>query len=202
MKLYYTKGACSLAVRILLHELNINCEYESVSHSKQTETGTDFLTINPKGAVPVLLLDNKTLLTENAVIQQYLADTYQAKNLLPPLGEFQRYRVLEWLNFISTDLHKGFGPLFNPNVPDDLKATVFIPALKKYFSFVDSQLIDKDFLIGNQFTIADGYLFVILMWTSHFPIPLQEFPQLQRYFNALKTRDSIVASLKEEDLSV
>src|SRR5688572_12009519 len=113
MKLYYSKGACSLAVRIILHEIGAACEFEAVDlATKKTETGMDFLKINPKGAVPTLILDDKAILTENAVIQQYLAEKYHATQLLPPLGDMKRYRVLEWLNFISTDLHKSCGPLF------------------------------------------------------------------------------------------
>ncbi len=201
MKLYYSKGACSLAVRITLHELQQDCDYESVSlASKKTETGTDFLAINPKGAVPVLMLDDKTTLTENAVIQQYLADSHQATQLLPPTNDFNRYRVLEWLNFISTELHKSFGPLFSSNIPDNLKKDVFIPQLKKHFQYVEQQLGDKEFLMGKQFTIADSYLFVMLLWTKHFPISLQEFPNLQRYFNHLKNRNSVATALREEGI--
>src|SRR5690349_19217638 len=122
MKLYYSKGACSLAVRIIINEIGLQSEYEAVDlKTKKTATGQDFLKINPKGSVPVIQTDEKQILTENAVIQQYLADTNKATQLLPALGNFERYRVLEWLNFISTELHKGFSPLFNPNVPNELK---------------------------------------------------------------------------------
>src|SRR5437870_2266196 len=113
MKLYYSKGACSLAVRILINELNISCKYEAVNlKTKETETGKNFYEINPKGAVPTLILENNNVLTENAVIHQYLADQQKAHHLLPNLNDFKRYQVLEWLNFIATELHKGFSPLF------------------------------------------------------------------------------------------
>jgi glutathione S-transferase len=195
------KGACSLAVRILLHELNQPCEYEAVFlETKKTETGADFLQINPLGNVPTLVLDDKTILTENAVVQQYLADTNHATQLLPPVGDFKRYRVLEWLNFITTELHKGFAPLFNPTLSDELKQNYFKPKLVKHFSYIDQYLKGKEFLLDKQFTIADCYLFVMLLWTGHFKISLQTFPELTRYFAALKTRPAIAASLQEEGL--
>src|SRR5688572_16955287 len=141
MKLYYAKGACSLAVRITLHEMNIPCAFEAVNlKTKQTETGMDYLNINTKGAVPAQLVNTHELLTENAVIQQYLAETYQATRLLPPINTMERYHVLEWLNYISTDLHKGCSPFFNPNLPEDLKETTFRPALKNKFAVVDQRL--------------------------------------------------------------
>jgi len=202
MKLYYSKGACSLAVRILLHELKLDCEYESVSlKEKKTASGLDYLTINPKGSVPALLLDNNKVLTENAVIQQYLAETHHANHLLPPVGDFTRYQVLELLNYISTDIHKGFGPLFSPQLPEEMKKSFFIPLLKKRLLYLDQRLVGKKFLMGEQFTLADCYFFVMLFWTGIFPeIQLSEFPQLERYFAALKTREAIAAALKEEGL--
>ena len=128
MKLFYARGACSLATRILLNEMGIPVDYEAVNlKTKKTETDSDYLALNPKGVVPALQLENGVVLTENAVIMQYLADHYQATNLLPALDDFNRYRVLEWVNFITTDLHKGFSPLFNPQVPEPLKLQVFIP---------------------------------------------------------------------------
>jgi len=139
MKLYYAKGACSLAPHIIIHELNIPCELLAVSlANKKTANGEDYLAINPKGAVPALALDNGELLTENAVIQQYLADTHQASHLLPEIGNFSRYRVLEWLNFAATDLHKSFSPLFNKSVPADIVDTIFKPLLCKKIRFCKS----------------------------------------------------------------
>src|SRR3990167_6389729 len=128
MKLYYTKGACSLVVRIIINELNINTEFESVNLStKKTTTGRNFLEINPKGAVPTLEINPKEILTENAVILQYLADNAKATQLLPAIGDFNRYRVLEWLNYVATDLHKGIGILFNPAVTSELRDQLFMP---------------------------------------------------------------------------
>jgi glutathione S-transferase len=200
MKLYYSKGACSLAVRIILNELAIPCDYEAVDlKTKKTETGLDYFTINFKGAVPVLVLDNQEVLTENSIIQQYLADQYKATQLLPPVGDFKRYRVLEWLNFVSSDLHKGFGPLFNANVSEAMKEEIFKPILKNKFNFVEKRLANNKFLLGDHFTLPDGYLFVVLRWAQHFKI-LSTFPHLSRYFSDLQKRPSVQKSLKEEGL--
>lgn len=202
MKLYYSKGACSLAVRITINEIGLACDYEAVDlKTKKTETGDDFFKINPKGEVPTLQLDNGEILTENAVIHQYLADNAKATNLLPACGNFQRYRVLEALNFISTDIHKGFGPLYNPFIPEQLKEEVFKPRLKKYFSIENDQLSNRTFLTGEEFTVADAYLFVMLFWTSKLKIDISEYTHLLNYFEVLKNRKSIAQSLQEEKLS-
>jgi glutathione S-transferase len=203
MKLYYSKGACSLAVRIIIHELGLTSEYEAVDlHTKKTEKGTDFLTINPKGVVPALETDDKEIITENAVIQVYLADKNQAVKYLPPNNDIKRYRVLEWLNFIATELHKSFGPLFNPKIPNDFKDNMVKPQIKKHFKFANDAIKDKKFLLGDQFTLPDAYLFVMLYWLAYFKMDINEFPNLARYFNELKNRDSIVQSLKEEGLKI
>lgn len=200
MKLYFSKGACSLAVRIAIHEIGIPCEFESVSlKTKKTASGADFLAINPKGAVPALLLDDKNVITENAAIQQYLADTYKATQLLPPIGEFNRYRVLEWLNFVSTDLHKGASPLFNPNLIEEAKEAIFKTNLKKSLQFVDDHLSQHKYLLNDeQFTLADGYLFVVLTWMPYLGIELKNYTHVQRYFDALKGRNSIRQAMTEE----
>jgi glutathione S-transferase len=154
MKLYYSKGACSLTVRILAHELGIACEFEAVDlKTKQTASGKDFFTINPKGAVPAVILDNNELLTENTVILQYLADQYKATQFLPAIGSMQRYHVLEWLNFVSTELHKNCSPLFNPNISVDIKKTIFLPILKAKLVVLEKQLSKSAYLSGDQFTL-------------------------------------------------
>jgi glutathione S-transferase len=203
MKLYFSKGACSLAVRILINELKMKCEFESVdSKSKQTETGKNYLTINPKGAVPALELDNGEVLTENAVIHQYLAELKQATDLLPPTSDFKHYRVLEWLNYITTDVHKNFGPYFSPVVPDDVKNNFFKPLLVRRFNFVNSQLDKKRFLLGDTFTLPDGYLFVMLGWAHRVKLPLDDQANLMAYFSRLKERDSIRQALKAENIEL
>jgi glutathione S-transferase len=165
MKLYYAKGACSLAVRIVINEIELSCQYESVDlKTKQTETSADFLKINPKGSVPVLVTNEQEVLTENLVIQQYLADTYHAYQLLPKLNDFNRYRTLEWLNYVATELHKGFSPLFNPEMPQEVKDKIVIPVLDKKFAYLNHHLQEHAYLMGKEFTLPDSYLFVVLRW--------------------------------------
>jgi glutathione S-transferase len=201
MKLYYASSVCSLAVRIIIHELGIACDYEAVNlKTKQTETGADFLTINPKGAVPALRLTNDEILTENAVILQYLADIHQATELLPPVGEMKRYRILEWLNFVATDLHRYCAPLFWSVFPADIKENVFTPILKKKLAIVEEQLKHHSFLLGGHLTLGDSYLFVILVWLEKLKTNMEEWPHLLRYFNQMKQRKTIQRALAEEGL--
>lgn len=200
MKLYYAKGACSLAIRITLNEIGTNYEAVAVDlKTKQTETDENYLTINPKGAVPALRLNTNEVLTENAVIHQYLADTFKATNLLPAVNDFKRYCVLEWLNFISTDLHKTCSPLFNSTMPETAKE-IFKKILLNKLKFTDEKLGQKAFLVGEQFTVADSYLFVILIWLPHMQIDLTQFKNLNRYFNQLNQRPAIHKALKDEGL--
>ena len=203
MKLYYSKGACSLVIRILIHEMQLPCEYEAVNIvTKITASGTPFLTINPKGAVPVLITEDNLVLTENAVIQQYLADTYKAHQLLPPVGDFQRYRVLEWVNYITTDIHKSFSPLFSTKVPDAFKEEVIIPILKAKFAIANQALEKNQFLMGKQFTLPDAYLFVMLLWSASKKLDLKEYPHFVRYFAELKQRQTFIEALSEEGIHV
>lgn len=199
MKLYYSKGSCSLVIRIILQELGLRCEFEAVNlRSKKTEHGVDYWTINPKGSVPALLIDKQELLTENVAIQQYLADTFHAAKLLPPVGNFKRYRVIEWLNYISTELHKSCSPLFSPLLPDDVKTQLLKPIVLNKLSFINEALADKHVLFGSDFTLADAYLFVILTWLPALGIERADYPYLTRYFNALSKRPSIIQALKDE----
>lgn len=202
MKLYYSKGACSLAIRILINELDVECEYESVDlKTKKTESGQDFLTINPKGSVPTLITNEDQVLTENAVIHQYLADVDKASQLLPFMGKFERYRILEGLNFVTTELHKGFSPLFNPALPQDIKESIFIPALELKFEYVDTKLQQHQYFVTNDYTLPDGYLFVMLLWAKKFKMDISKFAALSKYFEMMMGRASVVKSLKEEGLS-
>lgn len=199
MKLYYSKGACSFAVRVIIHEIGIICEFESVNlKTKKTADGSDFLAINPKGQVPVLQLDNGAVLTENSVIQQYLADTYHAATLLPAVDDFQRYHVLEWLNFVSSELHKTAGLLFQPDIPNDLKTQLIKPSLERKLQFIDQQLGKSKYVAGSNFTLADAYLIVILKWLPLFNLELSKWPNINSYFDLLKERPSIQQSIKEE----
>lgn len=190
-----------MAVRIVAHELGIKLDYEAVDlhggPTKKTASGQDFLTISPKGSVPVLVLDNGEVLTENAVIQQYLADTHPS-SLLPPLNDFKRYRVLEWLNFMSSDMHKAFSPLFNPKVPAEINATIFIPIVKMRLNTLNEALNGKTYLLGDVFTLPDAYCFVTLRWLAAFKISLADYPHVQQYFHTIAERPAVKAALEEE----
>ena len=201
MKLYYSKGACSLAIHIVLHEMNLPCEYIAVNlGTKKTEHGDDFYAINPKGAVPSLVLDDGTILTENVVIQQYLADTYKAYTLLPPLGNLKRYEVLAWLNYATTDLHKSCGPLFNPIVPVDIKTEIFLPIVASKLAFLEQHFAQHTFVSGDHCTLPDAYIFTVLRWMPHLGLPLDAYPNLVRFFNLMKSRKSVKEAMKEEGL--
>ena len=201
MKLYYSKGACSLSPHIILNELNIPCQFESVDlKSKTTSTGADFLAVNPKGAVPTLLLDNEEILTENISILQYLADNFSGNGLLPSIGDFQRYHVIEWLSHAATDLHKSFGPLFNPQVPQDIKEQIFIPALIIKFDHIDKRLSQQAYIAGENYSLADAYIFVLLRWFAAFKIDLSRWQHIMPYFETIKARPAVQKAMKEEGL--
>jgi len=201
MKLYYSKGACSQVPHIIINELGLPCQFISVDlQNKKTQTGENFLNITPKGAVPALELDNGEVLTENIAIEQYLADSHDAMHLLPPVGSFKRYRVLEWLSFASTDLHKGFGPLFNPQVPESQKQEIFIPALSKRFDYVDQHLSNHEYLIGKEYTLPDAYVFVLQGWLKAVKIDRTQWKNLARHYDAIKARPAVQKTLKEEGL--
>lgn len=201
MKLYFTPGACSLVIRIILNEIGCDVQYESVDlRAKKTASGNDFLMFNPKGSVPALALDNGQILTENAVILQYLADTYPAAQLLPSIGNFQRYRVLEWLNFITTELHKGIGILFNPAITPDLRSDIFEPLILRKLTYVDQALSASTYVSGDSFTLPDAYLFVMLRWIDHFHIDRSGYKHLTRYQTNLQQRPAIQKALAQEML--
>jgi glutathione S-transferase len=203
MKLYYSKGACSLVVRIIINELKLQCDFISVDlKEKKTKYGDDYFKINPKGAVPAIQIDSDEVITENAVIQQYLADTNHADNLLPSVPNIERYRVLQWLNYIATDIHKGFGPYFNSQVPDQLKKDIFIPNLIKKFEFINNHLLQKDYLLGSAFTLPDAYLYVMLYWAYGKKFDLSKCAELKRYFAELNQRPSVQQSILQEELDV
>ncbi|HET9843310.1 MAG TPA: glutathione transferase GstA [Gammaproteobacteria bacterium] len=198
MKLYYTPSACSLAVHIILREGNYDFDLESVDlKQKKTETGKDFLTINPLGYVPVLEIDSGQTLTEVAVILQYLGDK-ASKNLIPSFGSFERYQLLMWLQFISTEIHKAFGPLFKDETPEEFKNTSKQNILKK-FEYLDKHLASNDYVFNQQFTIADAYLFVTLRWAFHFKMDLQAYPNLYAYFRRIDKRESVQDTLAAEN---
>lgn len=166
MKLYYSPGACSLSPHIVLREAGLAFEPVLAStKTKKLQDGTDYTTINPKGQVPLLELDSGERLSEGPVIVQYVADQALDKKLLPPAGTLARYRVLEWLNFISSELHKSYSPLFRPEMPEEGKA-FFRSRLATRYQWLETQLAGKTYLTGDQFTPADAYLFTVTRWAK------------------------------------
>ncbi len=199
MRLFYAPGACSLAPHIIVREADLNVTLDKVSFGKErrTEDGRDFYQINPQGSVPALELDSGDVLTEAQVLLQYLAELAPAKNLAPREG-MQRWRLLETLNFIATELHKGTGPLFKRPTPELREATV--ETLKNRYALLEKKLGDKPYLLG-EFSIADAYAFVALTWARKFEIDLSALPKLQAYFQHVMARPAVQAALKEEGLS-
>jgi glutathione S-transferase len=200
MKLYYSPGACSLSPHIALHEAGLQHDLVKVDlKAKKTENGDDFTAINPKGQVPVLLLDSGEVLTEGPVIVQVIADKANGKNLAPANGTDARYRMQEWLNFTTSELHKNFSPLFNPAIPDEVKK-FFSDRIVGKFNYADSQLAGRDYLMGKQFTVADGYLFVMLSWADRMKIDLSGMKNLMAYKERVAARPNVQAALKMEGL--
>ena len=199
MKLYYSPGACSQAPHIILHELGLSHRSERVDlRAKQTESGRSYAEINPKGAVPALELDSGEVLTENAVILQYLGDRSGLGEILPPIGNFTRYRVLEWLNFITTELHKSFGPIFSPDASEETK-DFFKTLIGKKLDYVEQKLGDGPFLMGETLTLPDAYLFVITGWTEKV-IGLDRWPNLTAFRARMMERESVRIVLRAEGL--
>ncbi len=198
MRLFYAPGACSLAPHIIVREADLNVTLDKVSFGKErrTEDGRDFYQINPQGSVPALELDSGDVLTEAQVLLQYLAELAPAKNLAPREG-MQRWRLLETLNFIATELHKGTGPLFKRPTPELREAT--IETLKNRYALLEKKLGDKPYLMG-EFSIADAYAFVTLTWAHKFEIDLSALPNLQAYFQRVMARPGVQAALREEGL--
>ena len=199
MKLYYSPGACSLSPHIILREAGYQFDLEKVDlAAKTTAGGEDFTKVNPKGYVPVLQLDDGQLLTENLAIDEYLADHKQESGLAPKTGTFERYRLIEWLAFISTEIHKQFSPLFKPDTPDATRQSQK-DLLAKRLDYVAGQLKGKQFLLG-EFSVADAYLFTVLRWTGRLKIDLDRWPLLQTYIARVEARPQVQAALKAEGL--
>ncbi len=200
MKLYYSPGACSLSPHIALHEAGLS--FEAIAAPTKTHKladGTDFYTINPLGYVPYLTLDDGRTLHEGPAIVQYIADLAPAKNLAPAHGTFERYKLQEWLTFIGTELHKGFSPLFNPATPPEYKPQV-IERLLSRLQWVDGELAGKDYLMGAQFTVADGYLFTVTNWGRHVGVDVSPFINLVTYRARVGARPAVVAAMTAEGL--
>ena len=200
MKLYQSPQACSLSPAIVLHEAGL--PYTPVLANTKTHKladGTDYYTINPKGYVPLLELDNGERLLEGPAIVQYLADQVPDKKLAPPAGTMARYRLMEWLNFITTELHKSFSPLFNPAMPEEGKA-VYRAKLMDRFKWVEGQLAGKQWLMGDTFTVADGYLFTVARWGGFVGVDTSGFANLTAYLARVQARPAVQAAMKAEGI--
>jgi glutathione S-transferase len=200
MKLYYSPAACSQAAHILLHETGLKHSSEKVDiRAKKTADGGDYFAINPKGAVPALELDGGEVLTENGAVLQYIGDLAGDGVLLPPSG-LPRYRVIEWLSFLGSDVHKSFSPLFHPDSSDELKASA-LETVEKKLDFLEGKLGGQNYLAGDSMTVADPYLFAMLGWTGHLGIDLARWPNLTAFRNRMKQRETVQTVLKAEGLA-
>ncbi|HEY4665507.1 MAG TPA: glutathione transferase GstA [Comamonas sp.] len=200
MKLYFSPGACSLSPHIVAEEAGLTCEFILAStKSHKLQDGTDFYSINPLGYVPFLVLDDGQTLREGPVIVQYMADQVPEKKLIPAAGSMERYRVQEWLNFIGTELHKSFGPLFKPGTPEEYKPGVR-QALRGRFEWVEQQLTNTTYLMGEQFTVADAYLFTVSGWSKHVGLDLSDLPRLQAYLSRVSSRPAVQRAMRAEGL--
>ncbi|HEX3141125.1 MAG TPA: glutathione transferase GstA [Rhizobacter sp.] len=200
MKLYYSPAACSLAPHIMLRETGLPFTLEKVDTGKHlTQAGTDYYAINPKGQVPLLQLDNGSLLSEGPVIAQYIADQANATALMPAAASIERYRVMEWQNYITSELHKSFAPLFHNDFDAGAKSTLRA-ALRKKYEWVDSQLAGREHLTGVAFTAADAYLFVVTGWAKFVDLDLSALANLQAFLKRVAARPAVREAMQAEGL--
>jgi glutathione S-transferase len=197
-KLYFAPGACSLSPHIALREAGLPFELERVEFgTKKTSGGADFLTVNPKGYVPALALDSGEVLTEGPAIVQYIADQKPESGLAPRAGTMDRYRLQEWLSYIGTEVHKQFSVLFNPKNPDEVKAAARA-YIGRRIGFAASRLEGKTYLMGEHFTVADGYLFTVLRWSKHTGVELGEWPAIGQFMERVGERPAVKAAIEAE----
>lgn len=204
MKLYFLPGACSCAVHIILEEINANFELIYVGKKSDNTTLEDFYHINPLKSVPTLELDNNLILTQNISILEYLADLNPTYKLLAPLNSYDRTKIIKWLSFVATDIHKSFSPLFllntiskNPETQNEIIRWSMLN-IDKYFTILDNHLKDRSYLVCERFTIADAYLFVVFQWTKYTKIKTDKFHFLEKYISSISTRKSIQKALQTE----
>lgn len=200
MKLFYKPGACSLASHIVLREAGKEFELARVDLAKKClDNGDDFLAINPKGQIPALSIDANTLLTEGVAIMQYVADSAPKSDLLPPVGFLSSYKTLEWLNFVATELHKGFTPLFRPDTPEAFKPTARA-LLEKKLEYVDAALANQQWINGENFSIADAYLFTVLRWAVAVKLNFPQAGNLTAYMQRVASRPAVAAAMAAEGI--
>lgn len=201
MKLYYLTGACSLASAIALLEAGLKFELVKVDRkTRQAADGLDFNEVNPKGYVPALALDNGEVLTENVAVLQYIADRNPAAKLAPPAGTLERYRLMEWLSFINSEIHKSFSPLFRAEAHEAVKEYARAN-LSRRLDYAERALGSKPYLMGEQFTVADAYLYVVLGWGAHVNVDIGRWPQLKRLHDRVGARPRTIEALKSEGLA-
>jgi glutathione S-transferase len=199
MKLYYGPGTCALSPHIVLNEADL--PFEAVSVSTKTHKladGSDYYEINPKGYVPTLEFDNGDRLTEGPAIVQWIADQVPDKRLAPPAGTIERYRLIEWLNFITAEVHKGYGLFFNPAMPDEAKS-LSRTKLRERYEYVDRQLSGRKFLLGDDFSVADAYLFVVTRWAPKVQVDLHGLEQVKAFMERVEQRPAVQRAIKEEE---
>jgi len=200
MKLYFSPGACSLASHIALIEAGLEFTTERVDiRARKTASGTDFLAINPKGYVPALELKDGAVLTEGPAILQFIADLAPDRQLAPANGTLERYRLIEWLNFIATEVHKSFSPLFRPTSTEEMKEAARTH-LGNRLGWIAGQLEGRDYLMGSQFTVADAYLFTVLGWANFVQFDLSPWPVLAAYTQRVAARPAVQQALRDEGL--
>lgn len=200
MQLYYSPGACSLSPHIVAREAGIDVDLVKVDiRSGKLEDGSDFTDVTPKGYVPALRMDNGEILTEGTAIVQYLADLKPDRGLLSGVGSLARYRVLEMLGYINSEIHKNHSPLFNSKTDPEIRAEKEA-ALHKRYTLVENMLGDEGFLFGQGFTVADAYLFVVLSWARLVKLDLSDFPKLLAFQKRVAARPAVQAALKAEGL--
>jgi glutathione S-transferase len=197
MKLYYLPGACSMASNIALREAGVPFEMAKVDRRTKHVDGVEFGTINPKGYVPALRLDDGQVLTENVAVLQYIADRNPAAKLAPPAGTMERYRLEEWLSFINSELHKGMSPLFSSEATEETKTYARNYVLKR-LAYLDGAMGDNTYLMGNQFTVADAYLFTVLGWGAKVSVDIG--PKLKSYAERVKARPHVLEAMTAEGL--
>lgn len=200
MKLFYSPGACSFAPHLTAHELGLPVELDRVDMAtKQLASGGDYRAIQPLGYVPALQLDSGLVLTEVVAILQYLADQRPEAGLMPVFGSEERYVALQWLNFIATEVHKGFSPLFSRQIQPEAREQAHKTLLTR-LARLNEHLTGKDFVLGNRLTVVDVYLFTVLRWSTFVQVDLSAFAELDRYVAALRTRPSVVAAMAAEGI--
>nr|WP_113869085.1 glutathione transferase GstA [Brenneria salicis]NMN91870.1 glutathione S-transferase [Brenneria salicis ATCC 15712 = DSM 30166]RBP58331.1 glutathione S-transferase [Brenneria salicis ATCC 15712 = DSM 30166]RLM29335.1 glutathione transferase GstA [Brenneria salicis ATCC 15712 = DSM 30166] len=200
MKLFYKAGSSSLFTHIVLLESKLEFKLEKVDlRAKKTEHGVDFLQINPKGLVPALQLDDGTVLTEGVAIAQYVADLVPHCNLIAPVGSVARYHTIEWLNYIATELHKSFIPIFRPSTPETYKE-LLVEYLQVKFRYINLVLSEQNYLVANRFSVADAYLFTVMRWAQTLKLDMFRYPALAAYLDHIAERTSVTMALKVERL--